>query len=201
MAQKKSDEKVDGKSKIVLLLIDVISDFEFEDGEELFTHALPMARRLAKFKKKAKKAKIPVIYINDNFGKWQEDFKKMVAHCQKSSVRGSEIVKLLKPDDDDYYILKPKHSAFYSTALDLLLKNFEAETLILTGVSTDICILFSANDAYMRDFRLFIPGDCVAAVKPEASRQTLKFVERVLKADTRDSTEIDFDKILQENVD
>ncbi len=199
MKQKKSDEKIDEKSKNVLLLIDVISDFEFEDGEELFTYALPMAKRLAKFKKKAKKSNIPVIYINDNFGRWQEDFKKMVEYCLKSSVRGSEIVKLLKPDEDDYYILKPKHSAFYSTALDLLLKNFEAETLILTGVSTDIWVLFSANDAYMRDFRLYIPNDCVAAVKPEASRQTLKFVERFLKADTRASTEIDFDEILKEN--
>jgi nicotinamidase-related amidase len=69
MSKKKQDERTVGKSKVALLLIDVISDFEFDHGEELFKYALPMAKNIEKFKKKAKKAKIPVIYINDNFGR------------------------------------------------------------------------------------------------------------------------------------
>jgi nicotinamidase-related amidase len=180
------------KSDVVLILIDVISDFEFEDGEKLFKNALPMAKKLAAFKKKAKKAKIPVVYVNDNFGKWQSDFKKLLAHSLDKRLRGAQIAKLLAPEEDDYFVLKPKHSGFYSTTLEILLEHLQSKTLILTGVATDICVLFTANDAYLRDYRIVVPGDCVAANEKKASENTLKFLERVLKADTRLSTKINF---------
>jgi nicotinamidase-related amidase len=180
------------KSDVVLILIDVISDFEFEDGEKLFKNALPMAKNLAALKKKAKKAKIPVIYVNDNFGKWQSDFKKLLAHSLDEAVRGSKIVEMVAPDEDDYFVLKPKHSGFYSTTLEILLKHLQSKTLILTGVATDICVLFTANDAYLRDYKIVVPSDCVAANEKKASQDTLKFLERVLKADTRPSAEINF---------
>lgn len=182
-------------SDIALLLIDVISDFEFEDGAQLLENTLPVARNLAELKKKAKRAKIPVVYVNDNFGKWQSDFKKLLSHCLSDSAKGCEIADLLKPDEDDYFVLKPKHSGFYSTTLDLLLEHLQAKTLILTGVTADICILFTANDAYMRDFKLLVPRDCVASVKPEQNDYALKYIERVLKADIKPSTEIDFNRI------
>ncbi len=180
------------KSDVVLILIDVISDFEFEDGEKLFKNALPMAKNLAALKKKVKKAKIPVIYVNDNFGKWQSDFKKLLAHSLDEAVRGSKIVEMVAPDEDDYFVLKPKHSGFYSTTLEILLKHLQSKTLILTGVATDICVLFTANDAYLRDYKIVVPSDCVAANEKKASQDTLKFLERVLKADTRPSAEINF---------
>ena len=184
-----------GKSKIVLLLIDVISDFEFEDGGQLLENALPAARKIAELKKRAKKEKTPVIYINDNFGSWRDDFQKTIEKGLKDSVRGSEIVKLLKPEDDDYFVLKPKHSAFYSTTLDILLEELEAEILILTGVTTDICVLFTANDAYMRGYKIFVPQDCVASVKNEENKYSLEYIERVTKADIRPSDEIFFEEL------
>lgn len=192
---KNSGENTSGKSKIVLLLIDVISDFEFEDGEQLFKFALPAAEKIAVLKEKAKKAGVPAIYINDNFGNWRDDFQKTVKYCLENDTRGQKIVELLKPDEDDYFVLKPKHSAFYSTTLDLLLKEMQAENLILTGVTTDICVLFSANDAYMRGYDIFVPSDCVAAVEPDDSAYSLKYIERVLKADIRVSDEIDFEEL------
>jgi nicotinamidase-related amidase len=154
-----------------------------------------MARKLASFKKRAKEAKVPVIYVNDNFGKWQSDFKKLLTHCLADSAKGCKIADLLKPDDDDYFVLKPKHSGFYSTTLDLLLEYLKVKTLILTGVTTDICILFTASDAYMRDFNLFVPKDCVASVKTDKNKHALEYMERVLKADIRPSSEIDFNQI------
>ena len=175
-----------------LILIDVITNFEFEDGDELLKRTLPIARNLARLKQRAKKAGVPVVYVNDNFGKWQEDFKTMSGHFAKPAAKGHRVVQLLMPDKDDYYVLKPHRSAFYSTTLELLLRDLKAKTLILTGVTTDICILFSANDAYMRGFELHIPSDCVAAVKPAFSKQAMEFIKRVLKADTRKSTEISF---------
>lgn len=186
-----SDKDSINKNDFALLLIDVISDFEFEDGEKLIKFALPMSRKLAKLKTRAKKAGIPVIYINNNFGKWQEDFAETVKYCLENPVRGNKIVELLKPEND-FYVLKPMHSAFYSTTLDLLLNNLGSKNLILTGVTADICILFTANDAYMREYQLIIPKDCVAAVKPKDKKFALEYFKRVLKAEVLLSEEIDF---------
>ena len=178
-------------SRVALLLIDVINDLEFEGGDKLLRHALPAARRIAAVRKRCKAAGVPAIYVNDNFGKWRSDFKKLISHCIDDDTRGREIVELLKPERDDYFVLKPKHSGFFSTALDVLLKHLGAETVILTGFTADICILFTANDAFMRDYRLVIPGDCVASEDDKENRHSLKFMERLLHADIRPSTQIE----------
>ena len=177
-------------SPVALLLIDVINDLEFEGGEKLLRHALPTARRIAAFKQRCAVVGIPSIYVNDNFGKWRSDFKKLVSHCLNDNTRGREIVDLLKPERDDYFVLKPKHSGFYCTTLDLLLKHLGAETLILAGFTADICILFTANDAYMRDYRLLIPSDCVASQDETQNQRALKFMERVLKANINPSNKV-----------
>ncbi|HKO35105.1 MAG TPA: isochorismatase family cysteine hydrolase [Pyrinomonadaceae bacterium] len=184
-------------SPVALLLIDVINDLEFEGGEKLLRHALPAARRIAAFKRRCGGAGIPAIYVNDNFGKWRSDFKKLISHCLDDDTRGREIVELLKPADDDYFVLKPKHSGFYSTTLDLLLKHLGADTLILAGFTADICILFTANDAYMRDYRLVIPADCVASQDETENQRALKFMERVLKADIPLSEKVDLNAMQQ----
>jgi nicotinamidase-related amidase len=183
------------KSEVVLLIIDMISDFEFDGGEKILPFAEAIADNIAELKKRAEKAKAAVIYVNDNFGKWRSDFKKQLKHSQSKTVRGHKIARKLAPKKEDYFVLKAKHSAFYSTTLDLLLAYLGAKTLILTGVASDICILFTANDAYMRDFNLFVPGDCVAANDEKTNESTLKYMEKILKADTRPSAEIDFKKI------
>jgi nicotinamidase-related amidase len=183
---------VPDKAEVALLLIDVINDLEFSSGEDLLEHALPMAERLAELKRRAKEAGVPVIYVNDNFGRWQSDFKKLLDHCLKEDICGKPIAELLPPDEEDYFVLKPKHSGFFSTTLDILLDYLQVKTLILTGLTADICVLFTANDAYMRDFNLVIPADCVASVDSDENRHALAQMERVLKADTRPSTEIDF---------
>src|SRR5215210_2987853 len=138
------------KSEAALLLIDVINDFDFPEGDQLLQLALPVGKNIAELKKRAKAAGIPCIYVNDNFGKWQSDFKKIVAHCAADDAKGKEFVTQLVPGDDDYFVLKPKHSGFYSTTLDLLLTHLNVKNLILTGITADICILFTANDAYLR---------------------------------------------------
>lgn len=181
-------------------MIDVINDFEFEDGAKLFKNALPMAQKLAALRDKAKRENVPVIYVNDNFGKWQSNLKNILEHAIHEKVRGSKIVELLKPDEEeDYFVLKTKNSGFYSTTLDILLKHLGCKTLILTGVATDNCILFTANDAYLRDFSLIIPSDCVASVDAKENKHALKHIKRVLKADTRPSSEIDFGELKSHN--
>jgi nicotinamidase-related amidase len=178
-----------------LLLIDVINDFDFEQGEELLRLAMPVGRNIAKLKERTRAAGIPSIYVNDNFGRWQSDFKKIVAHCRREDGRGKPFVEMLLPEDDDYFVLKPKHSGFYSTTLSLLLTHLAAENLILTGIAGNNCVLFTANDAYMRDFKLFIPADCVVSNTKEENEHALKQMETVLKADTTIAADLDLQKI------
>jgi nicotinamidase-related amidase len=184
---------VPDKAEVALLLIDVINDLEFDDGEKLLQYALPMAERIAALKERARQAEIPIIYVNDNFGRWQSDFNKLLKHCLETDVRGKPLAELLRPEEDDYFVLKPKHSGFFSTTLDTLLDYLKAKTLILTGVAANICVLFTANDAYMRDFNLVIPSDCVASNTSEENEHALKLMQQVLKADTTPSDELDLE--------
>src|SRR3954453_9467178 len=71
-----------------LLLIDTINDLEFDEGEQILRYALPMAERIAGLKRRAKEADIPVVYVNDNFGRWQSNFHAQVEHCLRDNVRG-----------------------------------------------------------------------------------------------------------------
>jgi len=91
------------KAGVALLLIDVINDLEFPEGEQLFDRALLMARRLVELKRRAKLARIPVVYVNDSFGRWQSNFTSQVEHCLQDGVRGKRIVDLLIPEEDDYF--------------------------------------------------------------------------------------------------
>ena len=178
------------KSEIALLLIDVINDLDFPEANQLLRYARPMARKLLRLKQRAKKAGVPVIYVNDNFGRWQSDFRRQVEHCLRGDSRGHEIVQLLRPEEDDYFVLKPKHSGFFSTTLETLLRYLGSRRLILTGIAGNFCVLFTANDAYMRDYELIIPSDCTASNSAEENREALALMRKFLKADTRPSTRV-----------
>jgi nicotinamidase-related amidase len=174
----------------VLLVVDVINDFAFPEAEQLLGHALPMAKNLSRLCAKARKNNVPVIYVNDNFGRWQSDFKSVVAYCLKGA--GSRFVRKLVPRKRDYFVLKPKHSGFYSTTLEVLLEHLGAKKVVVTGVATDICVFFTANDAYMRDLKISVPRDCVAANTTAASTSALRAMEKLFKADIRASDRIVF---------
>jgi nicotinamidase-related amidase len=185
------------KSHVALLLIDVINDFAFPEAELLVRYAAPMAERIAALKQRAQATNLPVIYVNDNFGRWRSDFAAQVAHCVSDNNPGKDIVTLLKPDQDDYFVLKPKHSGFFSTTLDTLLEYLGVTTVVLTGLATNICVLFTANDAYMRDLHLVVPADCVASNTREANDYALQQIKEVLKADIRESTKLDFAELIK----
>ncbi len=183
------------KSSVALVLIDVINDLDFSEADLLLPYALAMARQIALLKRRAKQQKVPVIYVNDNFGRWRSDFNAQVEHCLRDGVRGKPIVELLRPDKDDYFVLKPKHSGFFSTTLDTLLKYLDVKTVVLAGIAANICVLFTANDAYMRDFQVVVPGDCVASNTSQENEYALVQMQRILKADTRASADLSFDDL------
>jgi len=183
------------KSAVALLLIDWINDLEFEGAERLFPQALAAAKATAALRRRAKQAGVPVIYCNDNFGRWRSDFRSLLEHVRHDDVRGRPIAELLAPDEHDYFVLKPKHSGFHSTSLDVLLAHLGASTLILTGIAGNFCVLFTAHDAYMRDFQLLVPGDCTASEEDADNRHALEHMANACKADTGVSAGIDFAKL------
>lgn len=165
-----------------LLLIDVINDMEFPEGENLLIHAVPAARRIAALKKRLAAKDVPVIYVNDNYGQWQCDFNEQIQQCTSTTSIGQEVAECLMPTSSDYFVLKPKHSGFYSTSLEVLLSHLNIHHLIVTGFAADICVLYTANDAYMRDFSLTIPSDCVASESEEKCKRALEHMRDLLKA-------------------
>jgi nicotinamidase-related amidase len=178
-----------------LLLIDVINDLEFEGGDALLQYALPMAARLAALKRRAKQAGIPAIYANDNYGRWQSDFTQLIDHVRQEQVRGRPIADLLLPEADDYFVLKPKHSAFYSTTLETLLRYLKVQSLILSGIAGNSCVFFTASDAFMRDFHLYVPADCVASIDPRENDSALRQLQLVLQVDTTLSPDLDLEQL------
>lgn len=180
---------------MALLLIDWINDLEFPGGDRLLPQALPAAKATAALRQRARRAGVPVIYCNDNFGKWRSDFRSLLEHVLGDDTRGKPIAELLKPDEDDYFVLKPKHSAFHSTTLEVLLAHVGARTLILTGIAGNFCVLFTAHDAYMRDYHLVVPSDCIASQTEDEDALALAHMARVTKADTPPSSEIDFSSL------
>jgi nicotinamidase-related amidase len=178
------------KCPVALLLVDVINDLEFPGNAGILRSAKKMAARLYTLTQSARKAKIPVVYVNDNFGRWRSDFNQQVEHCQHENVAGKALVEKLRPERHDYFVLKPKHSGFYASGLELLLRHLGAHTLIITGIAADRCVLFTANDAYLRDFKVLVPSDCVISNTPQQNKEALNLMKRVLHADTRPSSKI-----------
>ena len=181
---------------VALILIDVINDMEFETGEALFKNALPAARHLARLKQRAKDSRVPVIYVNDNFGKWRSDFRQQLGHVLEDGVRGEPIARLLKPGDEDYFVLKAKHSGFYHTQLDLLIDYLQVRSVVLAGFTTDMCVLFTASDAYLRDLEIIVPPDCSASATVEQHRTALEHMSRVLHVKTIRATELNFTELM-----
>ncbi|CAF0922001.1 unnamed protein product [Rotaria sp. Silwood1] len=181
---------VPDSNEIALLLIDVINHLDFEGNEELLKIVEQIGSHIAELKEAARNAGIPIIYVNDNFGKWKSDFHNVIEYVINENKPGKHLAQLLHPQEDDYFVLKPKHSGFYCTPLDLLLNHLDTETLILAGFAGNICVLFTANDAYMRNYKLIVPSDCIGSNTTKENDVCLEQMKKLLKADTRPSVDI-----------
>jgi nicotinamidase-related amidase len=179
-------------SGTALLLIDVINDLAFDGSEALVAQAESMAAPLARLKRRATAAGVPTIYINDNFGQWRSDFRRTVAHCTARSSPGHRVSTRLRPTARDYFVLKPKHSGFFDTTLDTLLEKLRIRRVILTGLAGNICVLFTANDAYMREYKIFAPADCIASNTAADNDHALRQLKTVLKGNVAVSTRLRF---------
>ena len=184
------------KHRIALLLIDVINDFDFPEADQLLKYARPMAQNLLRLKRRAQKAGVPVIYVNDNFGRWKSDFRRTVDHCEECG-HGRDVVRLLRPEETDYFVLKPKHSGFFSTTLETLLRHLQTQTLILTGIAGNFCVLFTANDAYMREYKIFAPADCIVSNTQADNDYVLRQIKSVMKGNIAVASRLKFRRRLR----
>jgi nicotinamidase-related amidase len=175
-----------------LLLIDVINDLAFEGSDPLIAQSALMSARLAALKRRAVAAGVPAIYINDNFGRWRSDFRQTVRHCTSASSPGRMMSRRLRPTAKDFFVLKPKHSGFFDTTLDTLLQALRIRRLIVTGVAGNICVLFTANDAYMRELKLYAPADCIASNSLDDNDYALRQIATVLKGNVAESERLSF---------
>lgn len=163
-----------------LLIIDMINNFDFPHGSILAKKAHQIAKSIKSLKEQFHKQKLPVIFINDHYNLWQADLHKIIDYCRNEN--SQPLFDQLLPEEDDYFLIKPKHSAFYGTALNTLLLQLNVNTLVLTGIAGNICVLFTANDAYMREYKLLVAKDCIASVDENDNRYALLMMENVLKA-------------------
>jgi nicotinamidase-related amidase len=172
-------------SPVVLLLIDFINPLDFDGSGQLIPAALRAARATLALKRRVRRHGGACIYANDNYGIWHSSFEGVHRQCLARGGAARALATLLAPRPRDYTVLKPRHSAFYCTPLPLLLEQMKTRRLILTGLAADNCVLFTAMDAYVRGFELWVPEDCVAAESDERRRAALDYAARVLKAHTR----------------
>lgn len=185
-----TSEPRSGAGETALLCIDIINGFDFEGSQSLVSAAKAAAPHIVELQRRARLAGVPVIYVNDNFGRWRSDFQQTVKACSEASQPGHEITRMLTPHSSDYFVLKPRHSGFYSTPLQLLLESLNIRRLILVGFATNICVLFTANDAHMRGYETLVASDCTASNTPELTRQALEHMRLVSRATIVPAAEI-----------
>jgi nicotinamidase-related amidase len=178
------------KARTALLLVDTINPFDFEGGAAFARRSIPVARAIARLRARATRAGVPVIYVNDNLGKWRSDMHALVDWCSRPARPGAPIVQILAPRPEDYVVLKASLSGFYDTPLDTMLRLGAIRTVVVTGFAADNCVLFTAADAYMRDYKVVIPNDCIGAETPARLRRALASMEELLDANTSASRRI-----------
>jgi nicotinamidase-related amidase len=182
---------VPDRAGAVLLLVDVINDLDFPNNEYLVQQTESLAKRILRLKRRCASSGIPTLYVNDNRGRWRSDFREVVRLCLKGSAPGKRFVRPLIPRADDYVVLKPKHSAFFATPTEVILQYLGVHTIIIAGITTNACVLISAGDVFLREFRLFVPSDCVAALSEQDQAQALKLMSVNFGAETTPSSDLD----------
>jgi nicotinamidase-related amidase len=180
---------------VALLLIDVLTTFQFPDGDAILEGALRMRDSLVRLKARSRAAGIPALYVNDNFGDWRSEKEVLIGRCLEA--KGAQFVRALLPDSEDYFVLKPMHSAFYMTPLEVLLQHLQVETLILTGLTSTSCVTVTAYDANMRGFDIYVPTDCSCARNAEEHSQALAQLEATAAANLRRSTSLKLPNLIR----
>jgi nicotinamidase-related amidase len=167
--------------KSALIVVDMLNEYDHEDAEALVVNvraALPAMQGLVE---RAADEETPIIYVNDNYGDWSAGRPEIVERAIGGSAR--DLVEPIAPGEGTWFISKARHSIFYETQLEYLLREQEIDRVVLIGQVTEQCILYSALDAYVRHFGVAVPHDAVAGIHEDLADAALRMMERNMRAD------------------
>lgn len=163
-----------------LLVIDMLNDFLKEGAPLEVPKAREIVPHLRRELEQARKEEVPVIFICDAHKPDDPEFKIWPPHCIEGTP-GAEVIEELRPQPDDFIVKKVSYSGFYNTKLEELLRSLGVQKLVLTGILTNICVLYTGVDALMRGFMVEVKDDCLAGLNEEDHRFALRQLREVLK--------------------
>ena len=166
--------------RTALLVVDMLNTYDFEDADALKASAAKVVPHLAEVVEHAKREDFLTIYVNDNYGDWAAGRQELVDAAMGGAA--PELVEPIAPAPGTPFVVKARHSIFYQTQLEYLLRQEGIERLILTGQVTEQCILYSALDAYVRHFEATIPRDAVAHIDEDLAKAALRMMEDNMRA-------------------
>jgi nicotinamidase-related amidase len=166
-----------GPGSDALVVVDVISDFRHEDGEDLARSFADVAPRLAEALASARASATPVIYVNDARGHWDGDRRALVARALAG--RAPDAVAAVAPEDGDRVLYKPRYSAFDSTALALVLEELAVDRIVLAGTATEMCVAQTAIQAREHGLAVSVLRDACADIDPDDADIALAYLARV----------------------
>ncbi|HWE08200.1 MAG TPA: isochorismatase family cysteine hydrolase [Solirubrobacteraceae bacterium] len=172
----------------VVIVIDMLNTYEHEDAEQLRESVHGMVPNLSSLIAEARERDIPVAYVNDNYQDWAAERPELVARALAGAA--PELVEPIVPPEDAPFVVKARHSIFYQTQVEYMLRQLGAERVVLTGQVTEQCILYSALDAYVRHFEVVVPPDAVAHIIPELAQAALQMMERNMRANLIESARV-----------
>ncbi len=166
--------------RYAVIVIDMLNDFIY--GSLKCERAKPIIPKIKRLLSEARRRGIPVIYANDShIPKVDHEFKLWGEHAVKGTW-GAKVIDELRPEEGDYVIEKRRYSAFYETGLDMLLRELGVDTLVLTGLHTNMCVKHTAADAFYRGYSIVVVKDCVQAFTEEDHEWGLKYMSKVYGA-------------------
>ena len=171
-----------------LVVIDMLTTYDFPDAEKLVPSAADVVPNISSLIARAQDEDVPIIYVNDNYGDWNSSIQELWDNAIDG--KHPELVEPIKPPDDVSFVIKARHTVFYGTPLEHLLKSEEIGRLVLTGQVTEQCILYSALDAYVREIEVAVPADAVAHIHENLGSAALDMMERNMDADVSPAEEI-----------
>ncbi|MFJ6698113.1 cysteine hydrolase family protein [Streptomyces sp. NPDC091272] len=173
-----------------LIVIDMINTYTHEDADQLLPSAAATVPAIVQLIERARRAHVPVIYANDNFGEWRSHHGEIV----QAALEGphADLVRPLAPDEKSLFVIKARHSIFYETPLSYLLAQHHIDHVVLCGQVTEQCVLYSALDAHIRHLDVSIPRDAVAHIHTDLADAALRMMERNMGARVLDTAEVDF---------
>ena len=174
-----------------LVVIDVLNSYDHEDAERLVESMGPAVPQIAQLVGRARDEQVPVIYVNNNYGHWNSSSAELLEIALKHG-RHPELVEPLRPPPDASFVIKARHSIFYETPLEYLLRQLEVSRIMLCGQVTEQCILYSALDAYVRHFGVAVPIDAVAHIHADLADAALQMMRRNMSADIQPAAECAF---------